>query len=147
MKLNHHHRPDASPAFTILEVLIASSLLLALVLAGMNALFVMDNSSRRLADMTAAMAVVQGQLERVRTNDYNPPLAPFIASATVTNTAASISLDKGGTNYLVAGTLTTRIEPVASGHLVTVSATFNRGGNPLRAQLQTVVNKFSGGQP
>jgi hypothetical protein len=113
----------------------------------MNALFVMDNSSRRLADMTAAMAVVQGQIESVRTNDYNPPLAPFLASATVTNSTASISLDKGGTNYLVSGTLTTRIEPVASGHLVTVSATFNTAGSPLRAQLQTVVNKFSGGQP
>ena len=134
-------------AFTMLEVLIASGLLLGLVLAGMNALFVMDNSSRRLAEMTSAMALVQGQLEAVRTNDYNPPLAPFTGSATVTSNAVSISLDKGGTQYLVPGSLITRIEPVASGHLVTVCASFNSLGTPVKAQLQTIVNKFSGGQP
>ena len=140
-------RRSVRTAFTLLEVLIASSLLLGLVLAGMNALFVMDNSSRRLAEITSAMALVQGKLEEVRTNDYNPPLAPFVASATVTSNAVSIALDKGGTQYLVPGTLTTRIEPVASGHLVTVSASFDAPGTPVKAQLQTVLNKFSGGQP
>ena len=140
-------RSAARAAFTLLEVLIASSMLLALVLAGMNALFVMDNSSRRLAQLTSAMALVQGKLEEVRTNDYNPPLAPFTASATVTSNAVSIALDKGGTQYQVPGSLITRIEPVASGHLVTVSASFNVLGTPVKAQLQTVLNKFSGGQP
>ena len=146
--MNLQCQPSAArSAFTLLEVLIASGLLLALVLAGMNALFVMDNSARRLAQLTSAMALVQGKLEEVRTNDYNPPLAPFTASATVTSNAVSISLDKGGTQYQVPGSLITRIEPVASGHLVTVSASFNSLGSPVQAQLQTVLNKFSGGQP
>ena len=140
-------RPAPSAAFTLLEVLIASGLLLGLVLASMNALFVMDNSARRLAEMTSAMALVQGKLEEVRTNVYNPPLAPFTANATVTSNAVSIALDKGGTQYLMPGSLLTRIEPVASGHLVTVSASFNGLGTPVKAQLQTVINKFSGGQP
>ena len=140
-------RSAARSAFTLLEVLIASGLLLGLVLAGMNAVFVLDKSSRRLAELTSAMALVQGRLEEVRTFDYNPPLAPFVAGATVTSNAVSISLDKGGTQYQVPGTLITRIEPVASGHLVTVSASFNSLGSPVQAQLQTVLNKFSGGQP
>lgn len=140
-------RPAARSAFTLLEVLIASGLLLGLVLAGMNAVFVLDKSSRRLAELTSAMALVQGRLEEVRTFDYNPPVAPFVASATVTSNAVSISLDKGGTQYQVPGTLITRIEPVVSGHLVTVSASFNSLGSPVQAQLQTVLNKFSGGQP
>ncbi len=140
-------RPAARSAFTLLEVLIASGLLLGLVLAGMNAVFVLDKSSRRLAELTSAMALVQGRLEEVRTYDYNPPLAPFVAGATVTSNVVSISLDKGGTQYQVPGTLITRIEPVASGHLVTVSASFNSLGSPVKAQLQTVLNKFSGGQP
>ena len=140
-------RLATSAAFTLLEVLIASGLLLGLVLASMNALFVMDNSGRRLAATTSAMALVQGKLEEVRTNTYNPPVAPFPASATVTSNAVSISLDKGGTQYLMPGSIITRIEPVASGHLVTVSANFNALGTPVKAQLQTVLNKFSGGQP
>jgi hypothetical protein len=47
----------------------------------------------------------------------------------------------------VQGVLTTRIQPAPIGHLITVSLAYTNYRRPLTVQLQTVITKFSGGQP
>lgn len=133
-------------AFTLLEVLITMGLVMVLVGSSMAALLFLNRSSARLADYTAAMALVHGQMEMVRAAAYNPPTYPFTAAQVQTNFQASIALSKSGTNYLVSGTVTAVITPDASGHLVTVTGTFPALGSPVTVSLQSFVNRFAGGQ-
>lgn len=138
-------------AFTLLEALITAALLLLLVASSIAALMFMNRSSSRLAGHVAVMATVQGEIERIRAEDYNPPTGTNFIQTTVrfTNTP-SIFLSKAGTNLLVKGKLVTEIKPVGvsvgAGHLVTVTGTFPTPGQPTVVILQTVVNRFSGGQ-
>jgi len=123
-------------------------LVMIMMVAGFGALYSMDLCSRRVDDYTAATAVVEAKLQDIKAVYYNPPNYPFTAGPNpvyVTN-SDSISLDQAGTSFKVSGTLVSEIKPVASGHLVTVTGTFNEPRGKMTVQLQTVVNKFSGGQ-
>jgi hypothetical protein len=102
--------------------------------------------SQRLADYTAAMAVVSAKVEDIRAATYNPPTSPWGASATTITNTSSIALDQAGTTFVVPGTVTSVITPVTNGHLVTVTGTFQTRRTPITVTLQTVVNKFSAGQ-
>ena len=135
------------PGFTLVEVMVAMLLLGILLIAAFGGLFSMDLCSRRLGDHTAAMAIVEAKVQDIRATFYNPPNAPFGASTVYVTNGGSISLDKTGTIFKVPGTVVSEIKPVASGHLVTVTGTFQEPRGSLTVSLQTVVNRFSGGQP
>jgi len=138
--------PRAEPGFTLVEVMVATLLLGILLIAAFGGLFSMDLCSRRLGDHTAALAIVEARLQNVRAAYYNPPNSPFGASTIYVTNSSSISLDKTGTAFKVPGLMVTEIKPVASGHLVTVTGTFDEPRGSLTVSLQTVVNQFSGGQ-
>lgn len=138
--------PGAILAFTLLEVMLTMGLLMILIASSMAVLTYLNQSAGRLADHTAAMAAVHGHVETIRAATYNPPNAPFYVATTVNLTnQVTVALGKAGT-YLAPGTIVSTITPTASGHLVTVTGTFQARGTPLVITLQTLVNRFAGGQ-
>ena len=132
---------------TLIEMSIAVTLILGTVIALWSSLMVLDRNSRRLGEYMTALGIAQGKIEEVRATNYNPPEAPFIAGTTSIVEEAELALDKNGSNFMVKGMIETEIKPMSQGHLVTVTATFTNMSQPYSAQVQTVVNKFSGGQP
>jgi competence protein ComGC len=152
MKLNErgtlcHTAAAGQRAFTLVEVCIVLVLVMILVVAGMAGLYSMDVCSHRTADHIAAMAVVQAKVQDIIAATYNPPNANFASTTKYLTNSGAISLAMAGTSFKVPGTLISELKPVASGHLVTVTGTFQepRGG-AITVQLQTIVNKFSAGQ-
>ncbi|HZR18354.1 MAG TPA: hypothetical protein VFE51_13760 [Verrucomicrobiae bacterium] len=134
-------------AFTLVEVMVMMGLVVILFGAGMGALLSMDLCTRRAADYNAVLAVVEAKVEDIRAATYNPPNSPWTSSAVYLTNSDSIALNKAGVTFQVAGTVVSRIEPVAAGHLVTVTGTFQQPRGPaLVVSLQTLVNKYSGGQ-
>jgi type II secretory pathway pseudopilin PulG len=134
-------------AFTLIEVMITMGLMMILVGGSLSALMFLGRSSSRMSDYTAAMAAVHGRMEAVRAASYNPPAYPFQNTDLTLTNKISVALDKSGTNYLLSGTIITVISPKASGHLVTVTGTFPARGLPVTISVQSLVNRFSGGQP
>jgi hypothetical protein len=126
--------------------MIVMGLVMLLFASGMGALFCMDLCTRRAADYNAALSIVEAKIEDIRAATYNPPNSPWISSVVYLTNNDSIALDKAGVTFKVTGQLISRIEPVASGHLVTVTGTFKEPRGAVTVSLQTVVNKFSGGQ-
>jgi len=141
-------RPSARLArgFTLIEIMITVALLLILMVSSLSAILFFRGSAARLATYTAAGAVVEGRVEAIRSATYNPPNYPFTASTVTSNFNETIWLSKKGTNFLVPGTVQCQIKPVTGGHLVTATGTFATPGKPTVVSLQTIVNKFSGGQ-
>lgn len=137
-------RPGAG-GFTLIEVMVVMLLLTTLLISSAAGLVAMDRSSRRLADHTAAMAVAEAKMHSIRAASYVPPTAPFGPSTVYLTNSSSIALAKAGTNYLVRGTVISKIQPVSSGHLVTVTATFQEPNQPISVTLQSVVNRYNGG--
>ncbi len=133
-------------AFTLVEVLVTTLLVLLLVLAGISSLVWLNKTSNRLGDYIAGATVVRSRVEALIAATYNPPASPFTASTVRLTNVAAISLSKAGTNFLVAGTVISVITPVAAGHLVTVTGTFQTPLKPFTVSEQTLINKFSGGQ-
>jgi prepilin-type N-terminal cleavage/methylation domain-containing protein len=141
-------RTGAQPAhgFTLIEVMITMALLLILIISSLSAILFFRNSAGRLATYTAAAAVVEGRIEAIRCATYNPPNYPFTASTVTTNFTETIWLDKPGQNFLVTGAVACQITPITGGHFVTATGTFTTPGKSTVVSLQTIVNKFSGGQ-
>ena len=134
-------------AFTLVEVVIVTFLLGLLIIAGLGATMAMQMASKRLSEHTAVRALVQAKLQAVRAASYKPPNHPFTAATVVLTNGASICLDKAGTKFLVPGIISTKIEPMPpSGHMVTVTGTFKAPDRTIRVQVDSVVNRFSGGR-
>jgi prepilin-type N-terminal cleavage/methylation domain-containing protein len=133
--------------FTLLEVLVTMVLSLLVIIVAINSLYVFDNTTRRVAVHNSALVIAEARLEEVRATEYNPPNTPFTSASGYTTNAITIALDEKGSNYLVKGSVITYFQPVAAGHLVTANVHFTNQGRPLSVGLQTLVNKFSGGQP
>ncbi len=121
-------------------------LLTMLIISAGAGIMAMDRSSRRLADYTAAMSVAEAKLHSIRAATYNPPTLPFASTNVLLTNVTSISLSREGTNFAVSGTVFSKIQPVAAGHLVTVTATFQEPSGPFTVSLQTLVNRYTGGQ-
>ncbi len=153
MRTNNRHTPTAqrgSPqrqrnAFSLVEVLVVMVLLTMLIISAGAGIMAMDKSSRRLADYTAAMAVAEAKMHSIRAASYVPPTAPFGASTVLLTNTSSIALAIAGTNFLVSGTVISRIQPVSAGHLVTVTATFQEPERNISVTVQSLVNRYSGG--
>jgi len=141
-----HRNLHGNHAFSLVETLIVMLLLTVLMIAGFAGLFSMDLCSRRVGDYTAAMAVVEAKVQDIKAVYYNPPVYPFTTTTVYVTNSDSISLNEAGTAFRVGGTLVSEIKPVAAGHLVTVTGTFQEPRGALKVSLQTLVNSFSGGQ-
>lgn len=139
-------RKSRRGGYTLVEVMVVLALLTALIAGATGALYSSNLISRRLSDYTAAFAVVEAKLEDIRAGTYNPPNSPFGFTPVTLTSSTTIALDQAGVNFIVPGTLTSRIEPVASGHLVTVTGVFQTRRRPITVVLQTVVNRYSAGQ-
>jgi hypothetical protein len=126
--------------------MLTMGLLMILIGSSMAVLLYLNQSAGRLADYTAAMAAVHGRVEDIRAVTYNPPNPPFYtATPFVTNCSVTMALGKNGTD-LESGTIVSTNTPSASGHLVTVTGTFQGRGTPIVITVQTLVNRFAGGQ-
>lgn len=134
-------------AFTMIEVLVVIALLAILLSASFVSLAAFNRNVERLSDHMAGYAVVEGELERIRTITYNPPIWPFAASNVTFTTNVALSLDRAGSNYLQTGTLTTLIVPFSDGHRVRATITYTNSYKATNIWMETVVNKFVGGQP
>src|SRR5712691_5023162 len=139
-------RHRGGEGYTLTEVLIVMLLLGTLTIGGFGAALSMDTCSRRAGDYIAATSVVEAKVRAISASTYNPPNANFGASTIYLTNSDSIALNKAGTTFLVPGTVISKIEPVASGHLVTVTGTFQEPRKTLTVTLQAVVNRFSAGQ-
>ena len=131
--------------------MISVALLTILIIGSFSAIYFNVQASSRLADRTAIVALVRAKLEAVCAATYNPPDSNFKSTPVYLTNAHSIALNKAGTEFLVSGTIVTKIEEAKAGtntvgHLVTATGTFTTAGKPITVQMQTVVNKFSGGQ-
>jgi len=142
----HQKTAALRSAFTLVEVMIVMALLLSLIISSAAALLVFDRSSRRVADSTAAMALVEAKIYDIRAATYNPPSTNFGTTNIFLTNNVSIALDQAGSSYRVPGTLISKIQPVTGGHLITVTGTFQTPGRPFSVSLQTIVNEYSGGQ-
>lgn len=136
-------RPNAAAGFTLIEVMVTSVLLVALVTAGLGALAQLDRYSRRNAEYISVMALVSGTMEGLKGVEYNPPVEPFGLTNRVSTNLASIALSNDGTNYMMNGRIITSIEPVAYGHLITVTGYFTNWNLPYEVTLQNVLNPYS----
>jgi type II secretory pathway pseudopilin PulG len=143
---NSNPRARSTRAFTLVEVQVVMLLVIILIAAGIGSILAMDISSRRLGDYTAAMALVEAKIQDIVAATYNPPSQYFKTNTVSITNNNSISLDKAGTTFKVTGTVVSEIKPVASGHLVTVTGTFQEPKKSITVSLQTVVNKFTQGQ-
>jgi type II secretory pathway pseudopilin PulG len=132
--------------FTLVEAAVVMGLVMVLIAAGLGAIFSMDLCTRRTGDYNAALAVVEAKIEDIRAATYNPPSFPWTSTTIYLTNRDSIALDQAGVSFLVPGTLVSTITPVAAGHLVTVSGTFQEPRRTLTVSLQTIVNNYSAGQ-
>ena len=138
--------PGSARAFTLMEVMVVMALMTILIVSGFSAILSMKVWSNRLAQYTAAVAVVEAKVEDLRAKTYKPPIAPFGQKTTVVTESGSIDLNQAGAKFLISGTVVSRIEAKPSGHLITVTGTFAAPHKPIVVTLQSVVNKYSGGQ-
>ncbi len=136
---------QAKQGFTLIETMVVLVMISMLIAGAMGALLSLDLCSRRSADYVAALAVVEAKMEDIRAATYNPPNANFSSTTKYLTNSDSIALNQAGATFLVAGTLISKLEPIAGGHLITVTGTFQEPKKTLTVSLQTVVNKFSGG--
>jgi len=137
---------QSTGGYTLVEVMVVTALLTLLMVAAAGSISAGKLISTRLSDYTAAMAVVEAQIDNIRSTTYNPPTSPFTSSTVVLTNTSSIALNQAGATFIIPGTITSTIQPIASGHLVTVSGTFQTRGKPITVSLQTVVNTFAAGQ-
>ncbi|HZV33302.1 MAG TPA: type II secretion system protein [Verrucomicrobiae bacterium] len=135
---------------TLVETMVVMVCILIAISGAFYTVLYINFTARRVADYSAAMAIVQAKTEEIRAASYNPPNYPFGASNIWITNVESVSLSRNGTNLLVPGTVISLIQPIAQGHLVTVTGTFTSPTTnldpPFTVSLQTVVNSFSGGQ-
>lgn len=122
-------------------------LLTMIFIACFGAVWSMLMISDRTSDYTAGMALAEARLHDIRATDYPGTNGVFLSTSATTNISyVSVDLNQGGTTLLVPGTVTSIIQPIVWGHLVTVTVVIEEPRHNLTNVLQTVVNQFSGGR-
>jgi type II secretory pathway pseudopilin PulG len=133
--------------FTLIETLVVLALMVTVIASALAAMVQMQISSARAGEVNAAMAIVEAKAQDIRAVYYNPPVYPFTAGTVYVTNNDSIDLDTAGVKFKVPGTVISKIENAGSlGHLITVTATFQTPRLAMTQTVQTVVNKFTGGQ-
>ena len=120
-------------------------MLVLLFTACFGALCSMNRISGRSADYVAGTALAQAKINDLRATTY--PGTNFLSNKSTTNiNSVSVDLNQVGTSFVVSGTVTSVIQPVSWGHLVTVTVVINEPSMTLTNTLQTIVNEFTGGR-
>lgn len=134
-------------AFTLVEILVVITLVVMLLIAAVGAITLLDRTSRRQAHYTTALEVAQGKLDELLAKPYNPPNVPFTSANYTERQAVTMSVNRQGTAISSQALVTTSLEPVLNGHVATVVVAYTNYHQPASVQLQTLINKLSGGQP
>lgn len=131
--------------FTLVEVLVVMGLSTTLIVACFGAICSSRLISARSTDYIVAMNLAQAKMNDIRATDYRAP--NFLTTQSTTNTnSVSVDLNQGGTSFLVNGTITSVIQPITWGHLVTVTVVIQEPNRSITNVLQAVVNEYSGGR-
>jgi type II secretory pathway pseudopilin PulG len=134
-------------AFTLVETLVVSGLLVTVIASALAATVQMEVSSARTSECNASMAVVEAKAQDIRAWKYTPGIYPFTSNVVYFTNTDTIDLDKAGAKFLVSGKVVSKIEYAGSlGHLITITGTFQTSRLAITQTVQTVVNQFSGGQ-
>jgi type II secretory pathway pseudopilin PulG len=134
-------------AFTLVEAMVVTLLTVMVIASCIGLCVAMNYNTARQASYTSALSVIEGKLASIQGTAYDPPYAPFTSSTTsITDTNDAIHLSQDGTNFMIPGSVVSTFEPIAFGHLVTVTGTFQFPGQPLTVSIQGIVNKYSAGQ-
>lgn len=141
-------RARNTAAVTIVEAVIFLALSVLVIAAALGATVEMQISSSRAAQYIAGMAIADAKAQDVRGWPYPGTNFSFTSNSVVTYTnSGNISLNQAGTTFIIPGTVTTKIQYIGYlGHMVTVTAVFQTPRIPMTQTVQTVVNKYTGGQ-
>jgi len=131
----------------MIEVLVTTAVMMIIIAGAFVALATFNRNVERMTDQTAAIIALEGELERVRTLQYLPPVSPFSSTNVTWVSNVTLSLDYNGSTFRQIAAMRTTIQPAAHGHLVTVALTYSNAFRPTNLWMQTVVNNYSAGQP
>ena len=129
---------------TIVETIIALTLVLLLVAGAQSVTITMLRTARRQGVYNSALALVENKNEWFRTQAYAPPASPFLASTNTIVDTVPVTLSDSGTSVTVTVTVTSTVSVVSSGHLVKIVATYTYLNKPVTITTQTVINAYSG---
>jgi prepilin-type N-terminal cleavage/methylation domain-containing protein len=133
--------------FTLVEVMVVMALLTVLIVGCFGSILCMKLVARRTADFTAGMALAESKIHDIRAVLYSATNTIFSSTSTTTNiNSVSVDLNSAGTTFQIPGTVISTIQPIAWGHLVTVSVIIRESRLNQTNTLQTVVNTYSGGR-
>lgn len=136
-----------SGGFNLAEVMVAMGLITILIIGSFGSILGLKGMVRRTADSTAGMALAEAKIHDIRATLYPGTSGIFSAATTTTYTDnVSVALNSAGAEFLVPGTVSSTIQPVLGGHLVTVTVVIRERNQFLTNRLQTVVNAYSGGR-
>ena len=136
-------RKSLKRGMTLVEVVVSITLFFFLCIGGIGGLTTLHKMSRKQSTYNSVMALVVGKQEEYRSKGYAPPLTPFTDATTTSTETKAVSLNATGSESMVDVTLTSTIEPVSSGHLVTVTATYPSGNRTATVASSTVINNYS----
>ena len=129
--------------FTLVELMVTVVLLVLLATGVLGSITTMHKLAKKQATYNSVMALVMSEQEAIRTNSYNPPTAPFTAEESKTVEKKYVSLDPDKDDFSLEVSLVTKIEPISSGHKVTISGTYSYGDTTPTITTTTLVNKYS----
>lgn len=133
--------------FTLVEVMISMTLFILMSLGVLAAITTLNGITHRQSTYGSVLALVMQEQERIRSIDYNPPIAPFLANEDddphEIEVEKSVSLNSSGTDTMVDVVLVSQFEMKSSGHLVTVTATYTLHGKPVTVEMVTLINNYS----
>ena len=129
--------------FTLVEVMVTVVLFVVLATGVLGTITTMHKISRHQATYNSVMALVLSEQETIRGQSYAPPTAPFTAVETKTSQVKTVSLNPDGTQYMIEVRLVTTIEPISSGHKVTVIGSYSQNGRSPSISTTTLINKYS----
>ena len=130
-------------AFTLVEVVVTLTLFVLLSAGVLAAITTFHKMARSQATYNSAFALVIREQDALRAEKYAPPQSPFTNVQTSTTTTQSVSSNASSTAYLTEVTIVREIEPVSTGHLVTISANYIFQGRNIEISTTTVINKYS----
>jgi prepilin-type N-terminal cleavage/methylation domain-containing protein len=133
--------------FTLIEILVTLAMLLLLLIGALGTITLLDRSSRRQGQHTTALEVAQGKLDEFLSQVYNPPVPPYSSTNYYQSNWVTLAANKSGTATSTFASVISLVQPVLNGHVVTVTVSFTNYDQLVNVQLQTLINRHSGGQP
>lgn len=140
--------PRNRQGLTLIELMIASSIIALIATSTIAGLTAVYKQGYSLSVYNSTMILVNSELERIRSIPYEVPSATFSSTSNIGNPIVSqklLKVNKDDSSVEIPIELTTVISPIAEGHYVKVTATYNLGGKNYSQLSETVINQHSGG--